>query len=66
MLLIQSEYGNELKTYLQETTTKLIIGDYEIADLQSYIDYAFENLYLQEYIDAQQGRVDRFLEAIGR
>ncbi len=65
-LLIQSEYGNELKTYLQETTTKLIIGDYEIADLQSYIDYAFENLYLQEYIDAQQGRVDRFLEAIGR
>ncbi len=65
-LLIQNDYGNELKTYLQETTTKLVIGDYEIADLQSYIDYAYENLYLQEYIDAQQGRIDRFLEAIGR
>jgi hypothetical protein len=65
-LLIQNDYGNELKTYLQETTTKLIIGDYDIAELQSYIDFAYENLYLQEYIDAQQGRVDRFLEAIGR
>lgn len=65
-LLVQNEYGNELKTYLQETTTKLVIGDYDVAELQSYIDYAYENLYLQEYIDAQQGRVDRFLEAIGR
>ena len=61
----QSEYGGELTTYLQETATKMVIGDYKIADLQSYIDYARENLYMDEYIAAQQTRIDRFRDAIG-
>ncbi len=62
---IQGQYGNDLKTYLIETATKLVIGDYKVADLQTYIDYAMDNLGLQEYIDAQQGRVDRFMDAMG-
>ena len=41
------------------------MGEYNVADLQSYIDYAYENLGLQEYIDAQQARVDRFMDAMG-
>ena len=61
----QSEYGGELTTYLQETATKMVIGDYKIADLQSYIDYARENLFMDEYIAAQQARIDRFRDAIG-
>lgn len=62
---IQSEYANDLKTYLVETATKLVMGEYNVADLQSYIDYAYENLGLQEYIDVQQIRVDRFMDAMG-
>jgi len=62
---IQSQYATDLKTYLQETATKMVTGEYNVADLQSYIDYAMENLGLQEYIDAQQGRVDRFMDAMG-
>ena len=62
---IQAEYANDLKTYLVETATKLCMGEYDLADLQSYIDYAYENLNLQEYIDIQQQRVDRFMDAMG-
>ena len=64
--VIQSELGADLKTYVIEVGTKLIIGDYNVAELQSYIDYAYDNLGLQEYLDIQQARVDRFFEAMGR
>ncbi len=63
---IQADLASDLKTYVIEVGTKLIIGDYNVADLQSYIDYAYENLGLQEYLDVQQARVDRFFEAMGR
>jgi len=62
---IQAEYANDLKTYLVETATKLVMSEYDLADLQTYIDYAYENLGLQEYIDIQQQRVDRFMDAMG-
>lgn len=62
---IQGDLGSDLKTYVQEVGTKLIIGDYDIANLQSYIDYAYDNLGLQQYIDIQQTRVDRFMKAMG-
>ena len=63
---LQAELASDLKTYIIEVGTKLIIGDYKVADLQGYIDYAYENLGLQEYLDVQQARVDRFTEAMGR
>ena len=62
---VQAEYANDLKTYLIETATKLVTGEYNVADLQTYIDYATENLGLTEYVEAQQGRVDRFMDAMG-
>ena len=62
---VQADYANDLKTYLQETAAKLITGEYQVADLQTYIDYAYDNLGLQEYVDAQQARVDRFMDAMG-
>ena len=62
---IQSELATDLKTYLQETATKLVIGDLNVADLQSLIDYAYDTLGLQDYIDVQQARVDRFMDAMG-
>jgi len=62
---IQAQYATDLKTYLQETATKMVTGEYDVASLQERIDYAMENLGLQEYIDAQQGRVDRFMDAMG-
>ena len=61
----QAEYGGELTTYLQETATKMVIGDIPVSELQAKIDYARENLYMDEYIAAQQARIDRFREAIG-
>ena len=62
---VQSQYATDLKTYVVELGAKLVMGEYNVADLQSYIDYAYENLGLQEYIDAQQARVDRFMDAMG-
>ena len=62
---IQGDLSSDLKTYVQEVGTKLIIGDYDVSKLQEYIDYAYENLSLQKYIDIQQTRVDRFMEAMG-
>ena len=61
----QSEHGGELTTYLQETATKMVIGDIPVYELQAKIDYARENLYMDEYIAAQQARIDRFRDAIG-
>ena len=62
---VMADYGNDLKTYLVEVSTKLVTGEYSVGDLQSYIDHANDTLHLQEYIDAQQGRVDRFMSAMG-
>ena len=62
---VQSMYGNDLKTFLMETTAKFVTGEYDIADLQSYIDTANNTLGLQEYLAAQQARVDRFMDAMG-
>jgi len=61
---VQAQYGTDLKTFLLETVTKLVTGEYKIADLQSYIDQA-KGLGLDEYVAAQQARVDRFMNAMG-
>lgn len=62
---VMADYGNDLKTYLIEVATKLVTGEYAVGDIQSFIDHANDALHLQEYIDAQQGRVDRFMNAMG-
>lgn len=62
---ILNTYGNDLKTYLQETATKLVTGEYNISDIEGYIDYAYESLGLQEYIDAVQASIDRYMDAMG-
>ena len=61
---VMNQYGTDLKTFLQEVATKLVTGEYDIADLESYIDYAYE-IGLQEYIDAVQASVDRYMVAMG-
>lgn len=62
---VQADYGNDLKTYLVETATKLVTGEYNVADIQSYIDHATDTLGLDAYVEAQQARVDRFMDAMG-
>ncbi len=63
-IAVMDQYGTDLKTFLQETATKLVTGEYDVADLQEYIDYAYE-IGLQEYIDAVQAGVDRYMVAMG-
>jgi len=62
---IQGELAVDLKTYLQENATKLVLGELDVSEIQSLLDYAYESLGLQEYIDIQQARVDRFMDAMG-
>ena len=62
---MQNTYATDLKTYLLETATKMVTGEYSIDSLQQHIDYCYDTLGLQEYLDVQQARIDRFMDAMG-
>ena len=63
---IISQYGSELTTYLAEMTTNYIVGNTSPDTYEADLQYAYDNLGMQEYNDAMQARVDRFLVAMGR
>lgn len=61
-----SQYESDLKTYLAEMTTSYITGTKSTDTYEADLQYAYDNLGMQEYIDVQQSRADRFLVAMGR
>lgn len=61
-----SMYKSDLTTYLTEMTTNYITGAKSTDTYEEDLQYAYDNLGMQEYMDAIQGQVDRFLVAMGR
>ena len=61
----QNMYATDLKTYLLETATKMVTGEYSVDSIQQHIDYCYDTLGLQKYLDVQQARIDRFMDAMG-
>ncbi len=61
-----STYKTDLvDTYLLEMTTNAIIGETSIDQIDEQIQYAYDNLGLQEYYNVMQSRYNRFLVAMG-
>ncbi len=61
-----STYKTDLvDTYLLEMTTNAIIGETPIDQIDEKIQYAYDNLGLQEYYNVMQARYNRFLVAMG-
>lgn len=61
-----SMYKTDLvDTYLLEMTTNAITGQSSIEQIDEQIQYAYDNLGLQEYYDVMQARYNRFLVAMG-
>ena len=63
---ISSMYKTDLMTYLMEMTTNLITGSASIDTIDEQIQFAYDNLGLQEYYNVMQARVNRYLVAMGR
>ena len=63
---IISMYETELTTYLTEMTNGYITGTKSTDTYEADLQFAYDNLGMQEYIDAKQARVDRYLVAMGR
>ena len=61
-----SMYGDDLETYLAEMTTNYIVGAQSTDSYEADLQFAYDTLGMQEYVDALQGQVDRFLVAVGR
>ena len=61
-----AQYETELKDYLLEMTTNMIVGSVSTDTIDEQVQFAYDNLGLQEYINVMQARVNRYLEAIGR
>lgn len=59
-------YKADLLLYLNELTTKHITGDVSIDTLEADLQYAYDNLGMQEYMDVIQARIDRYLVVLGR
>ena len=59
-------YGTDLTTYLAEMTTGYITGTSSTDTYEEDLQFAYDNLGMQEYTDAIQSQVDRFLVAMGR
>lgn len=55
-----SEIENELTTYMEEALAKLILNQYSLDDFDSYVE-EMKGLGLQDYVDIQQARIDRYL-----
>ena len=63
---IISQYGTDLTTYLAEMTNGYITGTKSTDTYEEDLQFAYDNLGMQEYIDVQQARANRFLIAMGR
>ena len=63
---VVAQYQTELETYLLEMTTNMITGTVSTDTIDEQVQFAFDNLGFQEYINVMQSRVNRYLEAIGR
>ena len=61
-----SQYQSDLTTYLAEMTNGYITGTKSTDTYEADLQYAYDNLGMQEYIDVQQSRANRFLVAMGR
>lgn len=61
-----STYETDLKTYLSEMTTNYIVGTKSTDTYEEDLQYAYDNLGMQEYCDALQAQIDRYLVAMGR
>ena len=63
---VVAQYQTELETYLLEMTTNMITGTVSTDTIDEQVQFAYDNLGFQEYINVMQSRVNRYLEAIGR
>ncbi len=61
-----SMYKSDLTTYLTEMTTNYITGAKSTDTYEADLQYAYDNLGMQEYMNAIQGQIDRYLVAMGR
>ena len=59
-----NEIETTLKTFSTETITQLILGNYDLADLDSYVEQ-LQALGLDDYIGVLAARHERFLAAEG-
>ena len=56
---------NDIKTYSDETLTKLCLGQFDIANIDEYID-TIKSLGVEEYVKIYQNRHDRYLSATAK
>lgn len=63
---ILNMYKSDLILYLNELTTSHITGQKSTDTLEEDIQYAYDNLGMQEYADVIQARIDRYLVVLGR
>ena len=61
-----SMYKSDLTTYLDEMTTNYIVGTKSTGTYEADLQYAYDHLGMQEYCDAIQSQIDRYLVAMGR
>jgi hypothetical protein len=61
-----SSYQPAISTYINELNVKYITGQQSTDTYADDIQYAYDNLHLQEYINAIQAASNRYLEAVGR
>ena len=61
-----SMYKSDLTTYLDEMTTNYIVGTKSTDTYEADLQYAYDHLGMQEYCDAVQSQIDRYLVAMGR
>ena len=62
---INAKYRTDLDTYLLELTTSCITGQFSVDEVDEKLQYAYDNLGLQECLDIAQARYNRFLVAMG-
>lgn len=60
------KYEGDIKTYVDELNLGYITGQRSTDTYEEDIQYAYDNLGLQEYIDALQAASNRYLVAVGR
>lgn len=56
----ESQYWTDLQTYMNETITRLALGQYSIDDLDQYID-KMKELGLEKMVAVYQARHDRYI-----
>ena len=53
---------NDIKTYSSETLVKLCLGQYDVNNIDEYIN-TLKKLGLEDYVAIYQARHDRYMEA---